>query len=247
VVERLPWDRTVADVEGRPASAYWFEVRVNHPERGILNFFYDAPFVPFPERPKEIKVQGRKVFEYISPEKMEVYLRRFTTYARYITSSMDGGVGGAYVNMRGGGFMHELFMKDVDIYKQAFNQNNGFVRYARVAGGGGSIVSERISNGHGLINLVTESCIDSGHVAMEIRKDSPNSILFLSCLKVEVNGQLDVPGFLPAVVIGNQWFVGCGGDAGRTATEKWGYIPEFGRNYRGIAVIPESLDGSFSL
>ncbi|MFV1917689.1 MAG: hypothetical protein ACC618_04395 [Patescibacteria group bacterium] len=186
----------------------------------------EIPFIPFPEDPNFIELDGQKVIDYISPEVISTRIKTISGLVNLV--DFDSVV----VNAKGGWFLYHKLAR-----LQNFGGQPVEVAYHRPQESYGAIVVKQIPEE--LKNsrlLMIEDILDTGGVLDAMMKDAPNSTAVVAVRKRNIPSQIQTPNTFVAVETENYWLGGFGMDFGVD-----GYPTDFPRNYPGIVVMPESL------
>ena len=189
---------------------------------------YETPFIRFPEKPRKINIGGFEVYEYISPEQMNLHITD-------LINTIDiGKFYGVVINLNGGDALYEKLTE----IKKLERQCPYFVEYHRIEEGNGVKINWPVR--YPFENkkvLIVEDIQDRGWTLAEIfKKVDPASCAIVAVRKRDIPGQILDPRIMAAVEVeGKYWLGGCGMDAG---------FPGEGdifRNYPGIVVNPNKL------
>jgi hypoxanthine-guanine phosphoribosyltransferase len=186
-----------------------------------LGLTTETPYIPFPTEPKLVRVGKFFVTEYISPFRMDKYIKELSDKVPL------RGFEEVIVNLNGGKFLFKR-MSQLQKYQKAPT----LVEYHRPDGGfGANVVTPVPERLLGKKALVIDDIYDSGGTMQAILSDlSPDSQAIALVTKNGITNQIQIGNIMVGLRIDNVWIGGCGMDMG------FGEEGNSFRDYPGIVV-----------
>lgn len=180
---------------------------------------FSPPYIAFgKDRPKEIELNGYKVYDYISPTTMARVIRDF---AWHINLDRFDAI---LINQIGGGYFAREIAK-IQNYKKPMID----IEYHR----DGRVVTPIPKELYDAKVGIAEDILDTGGTAQRMLKDAPHATILFLTQKIGINNQIPIENKRVALRIDDVWVGGCDLNL---EDDGDGLPKNFARDYKGIVV-----------